>query len=401
MNKFAAFLRKPFMGTLAAILMGFICAAIILAFAGYNPGSAFSAMLTGIFGRPKYIANIIVKSTPIILTGCSVAFAYKMGLFNIGAEGQYIIGALAGCIVGISVSLPAFLQIPLILIAGAAAGGLYGAFTGWLKARFKIHEVISGIMLNWIALYFSNWVSNLPAFHKADTSGTFPINLSGFTTFFSQWKSTEEAATFMTEHPYLGDVLRTDFNGGFIIAIVLVLLTAYILYRTTKGYQLRAVGSNKDAAEFAGINVSKNTVQTMAIAGALAGISGALSIAGNSPHAVLQLANFEGNGLNGLSVAFIANGSPIGCIFSGLLYGALMYGGQSIQYVVGAPSEIISILIGTIVFFVAMKDVVVILADRLEHKAVQKQHLSSGPGTSDSGGPSGPADPSARKASSC
>lgn len=374
MNKTVAFLRKPIVGTLIAIILGFLCAAIILAIAGYNPGSAFYAMFQGIFGRPKYIANIIVKSTPIILTGCSVAFAYKMGLFNIGAEGQYIMGALAACLVGITVDLPAILEIPLILLVGAAVGALYGAFTGWLKARFNIHEVISGIMLNWIALYFSNWVENLDLFHKADTSGTYPINISGYTTFLANWKSTEAAAEFMTEHPYLGDILRTDFNAGIFIAIALVLLTSYILYRTTKGYQLRAVGSNKYAAEFAGINVKKNTVQTMLIAGALAGISGALSIAGNNPHAVLQLSNFEGNGLNGLSVAFIANGSPIGCIFSGLLFGALQYGGQSIQYVVGAPSEIINILIGTIVFFVALKDAVLLLADWLEHRAMQKEN---------------------------
>lgn len=371
-----AILRKPIVGTLIAIVMGFVCAAIILALAGYNPGSAFYAMLQGIFGRPKYIANIIVKSTPIILTGCSVAFAYKMGLFNIGAEGQYIMGALAACLTGIVCQFPFWLEIPLILLAGMAAGALYGAFVGFLKSRFNIHEVISGIMLNWIALYFSNWVINLSQFHKPDTSGTYPISTSGMITFFPNWKSTEAAAQFMQDHPYLGDILRTDFNAGIFIAIALVLGASYILYRTSKGYQLRAVGSNKYAAEFAGINVNKNTIQTMAIAGALAGISGALAISGNNPHAVLQLANFEGNGLNGLSVAFIANGSPIGCIFSGLLFGALMYGGQSIQYVVGAPSEIINILIGTIVFFVALKDVIIVLADKLEHRRAARSAVN-------------------------
>lgn len=377
-SKLISFLKKPITGTLIAILLGFLCAALILLFTGYNPASSLYAMLQGIFGRPKYLANIVVKSTPIILTGCSVAFAYKMGLFNIGAEGQYIMGALAACCVGITCNFTPWIQIPLILAAGMAAGALYGALVGFLKTKFNIHEVISGIMFNWIALYFSNWVSNLDIFHKPDTSGTYPINTSGFTTFFSQWKSTPEAAVFMQEHPWLGDILRTDFNGGIFIAIALVLAASYILYRTSKGYQLRAVGNNKAAAEFAGINVGKNIVETMLIAGALAGISGALSIAGNTPHAVLQLASFEGNGLNGLSVAFIANGSPIGCIFSGLLFGALLYGGQSIQYVVGAPSEIINILIGTIVFFVALKDVVVVLANRLEHKEAARSAVQKG-----------------------
>lgn len=373
MTRFIQILKKPVTGTLIAILFGFIVAGFILSFAGYNPFAAFHALITGIIGRPKYLANIVVKSTPLILTGVSVAFAYKMGLFNIGAEGQYIVGALAANLVGITVHLPAILQLPLVLLSGVAAGALYGAFSGWLKARFKIHEVISGIMLNWIALYFSNWVINLEAFHKPNTSGAYPIDQAGWTTFFPNWKSTAEAGQFMTDHPYIGDILRTDFNAGFIFAIALAILMAYVLYRTTKGYQLRAVGDNKDAAEFAGIDVKKNMIQAMLISGALAGLAGALNIAGNAPHAVMQLAAFEGNGLNGLSVAFIADGSPIGCIFSGFLFGGLLYAGQSIQYMIGAPSEIINILIGTIVFLVALKDVVVVIADRMEAREVLKR----------------------------
>lgn len=382
-------LKKPVTGTLIAILMGFIVAGFILSFAGYNPFDAFHALITGIIGRPKYLANIIVKATPLILTGVSVAFAYKMGLFNIGAEGQYIIGALAANLVGIFVHLPLLIEIPLVLLAGMAAGALYGGLVGWLKARFKIHEVISGIMFNWIALYFSNWVINLDIIHKANTSGAYPIDQAGWTTLFPNWKSTEAAAHFMTEHPYLGDILRTDFNVGFIFAIVCAILISYVLYRTTKGYQLRAVGDNTDAAEFAGIDVKKNIVQTMLIAGGLAGLAGGLSIAGNAPHAVMQLAAFEGNGLNGLSVAFIADGSPIGCIFSGLLFGGLLYAGQSIQYMIGAPSEIINILIGTIVFLVALKDIVVVFANRLEAKQILKNKHKDHP---DAPAPGAPAD---------
>ncbi|MCF0246680.1 MAG: ABC transporter permease [Ileibacterium sp.] len=382
MNKFTSLLRKPITGTIIAILMGFLCAAVILACAGYNPIHALSAMLQGIFGRPKYMANIIVKATPIILTGCSVAFAYKMGLFNIGAEGQYIFGALAACLTGITVNLSPWLEIPLILLAGMAAGALYGALAGWLKAKFNIHEVISGIMLNWIAMYFSNFITGMEAFHKPNTSGTFPINVSGFTTFFPNWKATEEAAQFMKDNPFLGDILRTDFNAGIIIAIALVLLSSYILYKTSKGYQLRAVGSNRYAAEFAGIDVKKNIIETMMFAGLLAGASGALAIMGNNPHAVLEIAAFEGNGLNGLSVAFIANGSPIGCIFSGLLFGGLLYGGQSLQYVVGAPTEIVNIMVGTIVFFVALKDIIPVIADKMEHRAATKKLVDQKEGAS-------------------
>ena len=372
MNKLISIFRKPITGTVIAILLGFMCGALILGCAGYNPGAALQAMVEGIFGRPKYIANILVKSTPIILTGCSVAFAYKMGLFNIGAEGQYIFGALAACLTGLVLDLNPWIQIPLIFLAGTLAGAVYGALSGWLKAKFNIHEVISGIMLNWIAMYFSNWVSNMEAFHKPNTSGTYPIHESGMISFFSSWRSTPEAVQFMKTNPFLGDLLRTDLNPGFLIAVALVLLAAYILYRTSKGYQLRAVGSNKFAAEFAGINVKKNIIHTMLFSGALAGAAAAISIMGNSPHAVLTLAAFEGNGLNGLSVAFIANGSPVGCIFSGLLFGGLLYGGQNLQYAVGAPSEIVNIMIGTIVFFVALKDIIPMIAGWLEHRNASK-----------------------------
>lgn len=368
MEKTVNILRKPITATLIAVLCGFLAATVILGLAGYNPAGAFGALLNGIFGRPKYISNVIIKSTPTILTGVSVAFAYKMGLFNIGTEGQYIMGAAAANVVGILCDFHPVLQIPLVLGAGMLAGALYGALSGFLKAKFSINEVITGIMLNWMAFYFSNYLCNLEGLHKPDTPGTYPINESGFISFFTNWKTTEEAGVFMKEHPLLGDILRTDANAGILVAIGLTLLISFVLYRTIKGYELRAVGCNKDAAEFAGIDVRRNMVQTMLIAGALSGMAAALCIAGNNPHNISQLAAFESNGLNGLSVAFIAGGSPIGCIFSGLLFGGLMYGGQSIQYAVGAPSEIINIMIGTIVFLVALKDVASIAADRLEKK---------------------------------
>ena len=144
MEKTVKILKKPMAATLLAIF---------LAASGYHPFEAFGALLSGIFGRPKYISNVIIKSTPIILTGVSVAFAYKMGLFNIGAEGQFIVGAVAANIVGIVCDFPAIIEIPLVLLVGAAAGALYGGISGWLKAKYHINEVIIGIMLNWIALY--------------------------------------------------------------------------------------------------------------------------------------------------------------------------------------------------------------------------------------------------------
>ena len=293
MEKTGKLLKKPIAATLIAILFGFLVSAVILGMAGYNPFSAFSALINGIFGRPKYISNVLIKSTPLILTGVSVSFAYKMGLFNIGAEGQYIVGALAANIVGIVCDFHPVIQIPLVLLAGVLAGAIYGGIAGWLKARFSINEVITGIMLNWIALYLSNFVCKMEAFHKPDTDGTYRINESGFISFFTNWKTTEAAGDFMKGHPVLGDILRTDVNTGILIALALTLVISFILFKTTKGYELRAVGLNKAAAEFAGINVKRNMIQTMVIAGALAGIAAAISISGNNPHNITQLSAFE------------------------------------------------------------------------------------------------------------
>lgn len=366
MNKtIVKLLKKPVTATFVSVILGFIVAAVILAAAGYNPFEAFGALLRGTLGRPKYVANTLIKSTPIMITGLSIAFAYKMGLFNIGAKGQYIAGSIAATMAGILFDLPAVLEIPLIIGAGMLAGALYGGLAGFLKAKFGINEVITTIMLNWIALYLCNFISQIAPFYKSGTTGTYPVNASGHTVLFAEWKTSEAAAEFIGRHPMIGDMMRTDFNIGIFAAVFLAAGISFFLYRTAKGYELRAVGCNRDAAEFAGISVKKNIIHTMLIAGALSGLAAALNITGINPHNISHLAMFEQNGMNGIAVAFIAGGSPLGCIFSGLLFGGLLYGGQSIQYEIGAPSEIINIMIGTIVFFVALTKILPALAEHL------------------------------------
>ncbi len=369
MKTVAKILKKPVTATFIAIFLGFIVSAIVLSMAGYNSIDAFSALFNGIFSKPKYISNTIIKATPIILTGLSVAFAFKTGLFNIGAEGQYIAGTIASTIVGIKLNLPAILEIPAVIIAGVLAGAIFGGIVGVLKAKFGIHEVITSIMLNWIALYLSNYIVATDVFHQPDSTSTYMINESGFTTILGNWKTSDAGIQFLSQHKWLSEVLlKTDVNIGIIVAIIMAVLISILLYKSAKGYELRAVGLNKDAAEFAGINVNRNIIQSMVIAGALSGLAGALAITGTAPHKLSTMAAFENNGFNGLSVALIAGSSPIGCIFGGLLYGGLLYGGQSVQSAIGAPSEIINIMIGTIVFFVALTKVVPVLADKLSKR---------------------------------
>ncbi len=364
MEKLNKILKKQITSTVIAILLGFVVAMLILAFTGYNPIEAFSILFKGVFSKPKYIANVIIKATPIIITGVSVSFAFKVGLFNIGAEGQYIMGTVVATMVGVLTDFPAIIEFPLIIISGMLAGAVYGSIAGFLKAKYEIHEVIIGIMLNWIAFYFCNFIVDTNRFHGPNTTATKEISANGFDMIF-RWKKSDAGKAIIKDSDMLKElVYKTDMNTGIIFAIIVAIIVAIILRKTCKGYELRAVGFNKYAAEFAGINVRKNILHAMLIAGALSGLAGALMVTGVS-HKVSTLGTFENFGFNGLSVALIAGNSPIGCIFAGLLFAGLIYGGGSIQSEVGAPSEIINIMIGTIVFFIALSRLVPLFADKI------------------------------------
>ena len=358
-------LKKPLTCTLISVIMGLIVSSLILMAVGYNPLVTMEIMFQSIFSRPKFITNVIIKSTPIILTGLSVAFAFKTGLFNIGAEGQYIAGTIASTIVGILLDLPAVIQIPVVIFAGVLAGALWGGFIGFLRAKFGIHEVITSIMVNWITLYLCNYFSNSSIFHKPESNGTYPINDSGLIMILYRWKFSEEGREILKNNPFLNDVLlKTDLNAGFLIALVVAILIWVILYKTKWGYEFRAVGLNPYASANAGINVNRSIINSMLISGALSGLAGALAITGNTPNGIHILSVFENNGFNGLAVALIAGSSPIGCIFSGLLFSALIYSGQSMQFKTGTPSEIVNIMIGVIVFFVALTQIIPVIVDR-------------------------------------
>ncbi|WP_434797667.1 ABC transporter permease [Terrisporobacter vanillatitrophus] len=334
-----------------SILLGLLVGAIVLLISGNSPIEAYGAMIEGIIGKPKYIAWTIIKATPYILTGLSIAFAFKTGLFNIGAEGQFIIGALVATLVGYSINLPAIIHIPLTIILAGLAGGLWGSIAGFLKSKFGINEVIATIMLNWIAFYLSNFmVSN--SFISVPNSEA-SVNIQDSASISIDWlKSLVGPAT--------------SVNWGIVISIALVFVIWFILTKTTLGFELRAVGHNKDAAEYAGIDVGKSILKSMAIAGLLAGVAGAIQVMGVT-HNITVLAAQEGYGFDGIAVALIANSNPIGVIFSGLLFGAFKYGGIKMQSV-GAPSEVINIVIGSIVFFIALSNGLRMLYIKMKQK---------------------------------
>lgn len=364
-------LRRPITGILISIVMGFIVGAVVLTIAGYSPLTAYREMILGVFSKPKYMVQVIIRATPLIFTGLSISFAFKTGMFNIGAEGQAIMGMVTAAVVGYCIELPPVIHFIAVALAAIVVAGLWGALVGVLKAKFGIHEVISGIMLNWIALYFNNFMISMPWLKKPEAEASYEVLESSWLVVLNSWKTSDAGREWLLDgtHPVLSDVLiRTDLNYGIFLAIAAAALVWFLLTRTTKGYEMRAVGSGADAARFAGINVNKNLILSLAIAGALAGLAGAVVITGTMPHRISVLTAQPGYGFDGISVALMANTSPFGVIASALLFAGLQYGGSSIQAELGAPSEIINIVIGTIIFFIAMSGAFRMLADYLEKR---------------------------------
>ncbi len=364
-------LRRPITGILISIVMGFIVGAVVLTIAGYSPLAAYREMILGVFSKPKYMVQVIIRATPLIFTGLSISFAFKTGMFNIGAEGQAIMGMVTAAVVGYCIELPPVIHFIAVALAAIVVAGLWGALVGVLKAKFGIHEVISGIMLNWIALYFNNFMISMPWLKKPEAEASYEVLESSWLVVLNSWKTSDAGREWLLDgtHPVLSDVLiRTDLNYGIFLAIAAAALVWFLLTRTTKGYEMRAVGSGADVARFAGINVNKNLILSLAIAGALAGLAGAVVITGTMPHRISVLTAQPGYGFDGISVALMANTSPFGVIASALLFAGLQYGGSSIQAELGAPSEIINIVIGTIIFFIAMSGAFRMLADYLEKR---------------------------------
>ncbi len=361
------FLKGSWGILLISNLLGFLLGAVILLLAGFNPLEAYWVILKGIFSRPKYVSYVIIYATPLIITGLSVAFALRTGLFNIGAEGQYIVGAIMAAAAGYFFHLPLILHVPLAIGLAMIAGAIWGGLAGYIKARFGVHEVISTIMLNWIALYLSNFVITLKAFAAQGTGKTFPIQATARINILSDWKISEAGIEFIRSHKMLGDVLKSPINVGFIFAILLAILVWYVLNKTTLGYELRAVGFNPHAAEAGGINVKKSMVISMLFSGGLAGAAGAFQVLGVS-HRIAKLATMEGYGFDGIAVSLIGNNTGAGSVFAGLLFGGLKYGGSKIQDVMQAPTEVINIMIGTIILFVAMPKLIRLILTLLERR---------------------------------
>lgn len=326
-----ATLLKESMPQLVAILGAFLVGATVLWATGHSPIEAYGAMLVGAFGDIFGIGQTFTQATPIIFTALAFLFAFKCGLFNIGAEGQLLIGGFTAAVVGISFkSLPAFIHLPMAMLAGAAGGALWGFVPAALKAKLGAHEVITTMMLSYVALYLTSYMVNYPLKAPGWVPQTVLVNPSA-------------------ELPCI--LPPTQLSASFLLALILSGVTAYVLKRTTIGYEVRAIGLNPSAAENSGINIKRGVILALVISGAMAGLGGAGEVLGVHRRFIDGFS--PGYGWDGLAVALIGGLNPYGVILAAILFGALRSGGMVMNRVTGVPLDIIYILQSLVVLFVA------------------------------------------------
>lgn len=339
-NKKKSILDFNLLYILIAIIVGFIIGAIFLVIVGFSPAEVYGKLFESVFSKPKYLIWTLMYAAPIMMTGLSVAFSFRTGVFNIGAEGQFVVGEIAAVSVAIFLDLPAAIHAPLCIIAAAAAGALWALICGLMKVKRGIHEVLSFIMFNWIAYYLSNYFVNLPAIKAEGKEASRDIL---------------ESASIMLPKSLIQVLDCSAANWGIVIAVVLAVVMWVVIEKTTLGYKLKAVGFNKDAAQYGGINSNASILTALGISGALSGIGGAILILGMGGR-LSQFAGQEGYGFEGITVALIGASSPLGCILSAIFYGAMKYGGSKLT-MIKAPAEVIDIIMGCVIIVIAISHI--------------------------------------------
>ena len=338
---------------LGSVLLAFFVGGIIVLVTGGNPLLAYQALLCGGFGlfcfggEPSVlqISNTLVFVTPLIMAGIAVALPFRAGMFNIGAEGQLIMGAILATTVGIHFGgLPAILLIPFVLLAGVVGGALWGGIVGVLKATTGAHEVVTTIMLNFVAQWFLRFLI---------IGG--PLQLPGGSSKSSPIASSAQLPTLVPHNNTIifdlpGAVYRA--HTGLFVALIAAAIYAFVLWRTSLGYELRAVGQSQRAARYAGISVRRTLIVTMLIAGGFAGLAGAVQIAGVD-HNLTDQYFTDTTGFDAIAVALLGLNSAVGIILSAILFGALHAGGSTMQSDAGVSGNLVYVLQALILFSIA------------------------------------------------
>ncbi len=305
------------------------------------------------------ITESLTASTPYIFAGLGVALGFKAGLFNIGAEGQFFMGSLGAAFVGYSlVGWPWYLHLPLAILGGFVVGALWGAIPGWLKAKTGGHEVVNTIMMNYIAYRLSDWLIN------------GPMKAPGFRPVTPYIQPSAELPRLF------GDPLR--INVGFFLALIVAAIVFWLLFKTTVGFQIRAVGANPDASRYAGMSITRTIVLAMTLSGGLAGLAGASQVLGVDYWVGQGFS--AGYGFDALAIALVGKSHPVGVVLAALLWGFLRSGATTMQSLANIPIDIISIIQALVIVFVAAPDIIRGLY-RLRKLAAEKVVLSRGWGS--------------------
>lgn len=321
--------------SIMAVLLGLLAGALLMLIMGFNPVEGYTYLFKGGLMNLERIGNTIATATPLMLTGLSVAFAFKTGLFNIGTPGQMLFGGFCSIAVGLTLDLPKVILVPIVVFSGILGGAVWGIVPGYLKARFNVHEVVSSIMMNWTAYWIVCYM--VPQYFKGEFLET-------------ESKMLTESASLRVD--WLTNIFKGSYiNLGIFLAIIAVLIIWFILNKTVLGYELKAVGFNRFGAEYAGMSVNRNIIVSMMIAGALAGLAGVTQYAGYAD--CIQTGIMPSQGFNGIAVALLGANSPLGVVLSALFFGVLNVGKGAMSIKANVPTELADTIMATIIYFSA------------------------------------------------
>ncbi|MGD2155885.1 MAG: ABC transporter permease [Anaerolineales bacterium] len=331
----------PVLATLAALFVG----ALMLLALRVNPIEAYKALWEGAFGSKNALAETLVKATPLLLVGLGICISFRGDVINIGGEGQMIVGAIVATLVGLSLTAwPGWLVIPLALLMGFIGGAIWGGIPGFLKAYFRVNEILSTVMMNAIAVQLMNYLLRGPMIDPAQQELASKI---------------PQTARLM-ESFRLPRWVPTRFHLGAVIAVILAVLVYILLWRTTLGYRIRAVGQNPHASRYAGVNVPRYIVLALLLSGAFSGLAGTIQVFGVNYRMITDgsASGFTGSaGFNGIVAALFGQLHPLGTIPASILFGALLVGANKMQRVVQVPSALVTALNGLVVVFVVSSEI--------------------------------------------
>lgn len=332
--------------SIISVILGLLAGGLLMLFIGSNPIEGYSYLIQGALKNIERVGNTLATATPLIFTGLSVAFAFRTGLFNIGASGQMLIGGLCATAVGLSFDLSRPILLLLMIFVGILGGALWAFIPGLLKAKFNVHEVVSTIMMNWIAYWTVYYV--VPGYFKGEFLETESRKLS-------------EESTLRV--PFLTEMFDGSYiNLGLFIAVIAVIIVAFIINKTTLGFELKAVGFNRHGAEYAGMKVNRNIILSMLISGALAGLGGVALYTGNASS--IQIGILPAQGYDGIAVALLGANTPFGVFFAAILFGILYSGTGFMNAMTEIPPELANTIIAIIIYFAATS----VLIERLINK---------------------------------